>query len=422
LDVCTTTPDGGAITRLFRDSTKAWVDDPGPPTFLKDGSFLLPSERTGWKHLYLFAIDGKLIGPVTSGEWEMRTLHRVDEANQLVYFSGTRDGSLGSHLYRINLDGKNLQRLTPPGGDHRVAVSPKCNLFIDTWSDHRTPTKVRLSRIDGELARTLDTNPVYALEEYQRGQYELLQIKTPDGDTLEASLLKPPNFDPSKRYPVWFMTYGGPHAPTISDSWIGGRVRDEMLAQLGIIVFRCDPRSASGKGAVSTWTAYRQLGVPELKDIETAIRWLTSHSWIDADRVGMSGHSYGGFMTAYALTHSKLFCAGIAGAPVTDWRNYDSIYTERYMNVPQENPEGYNSTSVVKAAKNLHGKLLIIHGMMDDNVHIQNSMQLIDALQKTEKDFEVMVYPKARHGILGKHYQRLTLEFIKRVLKLEERR
>jgi dipeptidyl aminopeptidase/acylaminoacyl peptidase len=269
------------------------------------------------------------------------------------------------------------------------------------------------------LVRTLDTNPVYAREEYRFGQYELVQISTPDGFTLEGSILKPANFDPKRRYPVWFMTYGGPHAPTIHDSWGGGRVMDEALAQMGFVVFRCDPRSASGKGACSTWVAYKKLGLPELEDIETAIRWLNSHSYIDASRIGMSGHSYGGFMTAFALTHSKLFAAGIAGAPVTDWRNYDTIYTERYMNTPQENPDGYNATSVVKAAAKLHGKLLLLHGLMDDNVHVQNTVQLVEELQKANKDFEVMIYPRARHGGFGKHFQQLMVDFMKRTLRPE---
>jgi dipeptidyl aminopeptidase/acylaminoacyl peptidase len=426
LDVCTTSRDAGAVTRLFRETSKAWVDDPGPLTFLKDGSFLMTSARTGWNHLYHYDKAGKLKGAVTAGAWEVTNgafethgLHLVDEANGWVYFTGSRDSALAHNLYRVKLDGSGLERLTTASGDHRVSVSPKGNYFIDTWSDHQTPTQVRLYRTDKTLARTLDTNPMYAREEYRFGKYELVQIKTPDGIILEGSLLKPPTFDPKRKYPVWFMTYAGPHSPTIHDNWAGGRVRDEMLAQLGFVVFRFDPRSASGKGSGSTWTAYRQLGVQELKDIETAIRWLTEQPGIDATRVGMSGHSYGGFMTAYALTHSKLFAAGIAGAPVTDWRNYDSIYTERYMNTPQENPDGYNATSVVKAAKDLHGRLLLVHGLLDDNVHVQNTVQLVEALQRADKDFEVMFYPRARHGIAGKHYQRLMVDFMKRTLKPE---
>jgi dipeptidyl aminopeptidase/acylaminoacyl peptidase len=419
LDFCTAPRAGGTPTRLFREKTKAWVSDPGAPHFLKDGSFLLPSERTGWQHLYHYTKDGKLKRAVTEGEWEVRTLHRVDEKGGWVYFSGTKDSPTGRNLYRIKLDGGGLQRLTPGSGDHNVSISPKANLFVDSHSNHQTPTTVRLYRTDGSPARTLDTNPVYALEEYDLGKLEMVQIKTPDGFVLEGSLLKPPDFSETRCYPVWFSTYGGPHAPVVRDMWGGGRLYDRALANLGFIVFHVDPRSASGKGVCSTWTAYRQLGVQELADIETAIHWLTSRPYIDASRVGMTGHSYGGFMTAYALTHSKLFAAGVAGAPVTDWHNYDSIYTERYMNTPQENPEGYERTSVVKAAAKLHGRLLLIHGIMDDNVHVQNTLQLARALQRADKDFEMMVYPNSRHGIGGRHYQRLVLDFMRRTLKPE---
>ena len=416
LDFCTIGREAGAPTKLFRETTKAWVDDPGAPTFLKDGSFLLLSERSGWKHVYHFDKDGKLIKQVTSGDWEVQTLHLVDEESGWVYFSGTRDSATAHNLYRGKLDGSAVERLTD-GGDHRTVVAPRAKLFVDTYSDQQTPPRVRVCRTDGTPARQVDTNPVYFLDDYRLGTYERMTIKTADGVELEASLLKPANFDPQKKYPVWFMTYGGPHAPTIRDSWNVQRFRDEMLANMGFLVFRCDPRSASNKGVCSTWTAYRQLGVQELKDIETAIKWLTTHSYVDGSRIGMSGHSYGGFMTAYAMTHSKLFAAGIAGAPVTDWRNYDSIYTERYMNTPQENPKGYDASSVVKAARNLHGRLLILHGVMDDNVHVQNSLQLIQALQQADKDFEVMLYPMSRHGIGGKHYQRLMVEFMQRTLK-----
>jgi dipeptidyl-peptidase 4 len=416
LDFCTVSHDGGEPKRLFRETTKAWVDDPGSPTFLKDGSFILPSERTGWKHLYHFDKDGKLEKAITMGPWEVRTLHISDEQEGWIYFSGTRDSPIATNLYRVKLDSSQLERLTHSAGEHHVKLSPKGNLFIDSHSSHTSPAQVHLYRSDGSLGRTLDTNPVSALAEYQFGKLELVQIPAPDGFVLEGSLLKPADFNAQRRYPVWFTTYGGPHAPSVHDSWSPRRANDEVLAHLGFLVFRCDPRSASGKGACSTWTAYRQLGVQELKDIESAIGWLTQQPFVDASRIGMSGHSYGGFLTAYALTHSKLFAAGIAGAPVTDWRNYDSIYTERYMNTPQENPDGYDATSVVKAASNLHGKLLLLHGLMDDNVHLQNSAQLLQALQRADKDFEVMFYPRARHGISGKHYQRLVIDFIRRTL------
>jgi dipeptidyl aminopeptidase/acylaminoacyl peptidase len=216
------------------------------------------------------------------------------------------------------------------------------------------------------------------------------------------------------------MTYGGPHSPTIANRWNDGRKFDHLLAAQGILVFRCDPRSATGRGAVSTWIAYEQLGVQETKDLEQAVDWLAQRPYVDAKRIGMSGYSYGGYLTAYVLTHSKKFCAGIAGAPVTDWRNYDAFYTERFMNTPQENPEGYEKSSVTKAAKNLHGRLLLIHGSMDDNVHVQNTLQLAHELQQHEIPFEMMVYPTSRHGIHGNHFQRLNFDFICRTLLSDE--
>ncbi len=186
---------------------------------------------------------------------------------------------------------------------------------------------------------------------------------------------------------------------------------DQALAREGFVVFRMDPRSASGKGAVSAWTAYKHLGVQELEDIKDAINWLKQKPYVDGSRIGMAGHSYGGYITSYAMTHCDLFAAGIAGAPVTDWRDYDSIYTERYMGLPQDNPEGYNVSSVVKAAGKLHGKLLILHGAIDDNVSLRNTMRLVEALEDANKDFELMIYPSSRHGIFGPHYTQAPARF-----------
>ncbi|OHB75921.1 MAG: hypothetical protein A2Z25_01605 [Planctomycetes bacterium RBG_16_55_9] len=419
LDFNTAPKRGGQATRLFRETTQAWVDVPDSPKFLSDGSFLILSERTGWKHLYLYDKDGKLKHAVTKGQWEVRRLQHVDEENGWVYSTGTRDSHIAENLYRAKLSGGKIRRLTRARGSHRINMSPNGQYFIDTWSSSATPTKVALFGTDRKRIRRLDTNPVYERRQYRFGDYEQFQIETKDGFPLEASLLKPPDFDASRKYPVWFMTYGGPHAPMIRDAWDGGMARDQMLAQMGILVFRCDPRSASGKGACSAWTAYKQLGVQELKDIEEAIEWLKKKPYVDGDRIGMSGHSYGGFMTAYAMTHSKLFAGGIAGAPVTDWRLYDTIYTERYMDIPQNNVEGYQKSSVIEAAKDLHGRLLILHGAIDDNVHVENTYKFIHALQEADKEFELMIYPESRHGVGGTHYRRLTVDFIKRLLKLD---
>jgi dipeptidyl-peptidase-4 len=401
---------------VIRDTTKAWVEDPGEPHFLPDGSFLFPSDRTGWRHLYHYAADGWAIRPVTAGEWEVKEVLRVDGEAREVYFAATKDGHTRSNLYRVKLDGSNPERLSGIPGNHQVSLAPKGPLYIDRYTDSMTPTRVTLAECGKNDVRTLDSNPVHEREEYRFGKFERVTVPRADGFVLNGTLVYPPDFDPKKKYPVWVLTYAGPRTPTVRDAWGGGRVFEQSLATSGIVVFRVDPRSASGKGATSAWACYKQLGVQELKDLEQAVAWLGKNPWVDASRVGISGHSYGGFMAAFALTHSKMFSAGIASGPVTDWRLYDTIYTERYMLTPKENPDGYDRSSVVKAAKNLHGRLLIIHGMMDDNVHVQNSVQLADALQSAGKDFEMMFYPRSRHGIGSPHYLKLQLDFIRRTM------
>jgi dipeptidyl-peptidase-4 len=239
---------------------------------------------------------------------------------------------------------------------------------------------------------------------------------------MEAMLIKPPDFDPSKKYPVFQQTYAGPHAQTVVNRWGGaGAMFNQYLAQLGIVVWACDNRSASGKGAESAWVAYQRLGETELADIEDGLAWLKKQPWVDGTRIGINGWSYGGFMTSYALTHSKSFAMGIAGGSVTDWHLYDSVYTERFMKMPQNNPDGYERTSVVKAARNLSGRLLLLHGLIDDNVHAQNTVQFAYELQRAGKPFELMLYPKSRHGVsdpaLVRHMRLLMVDFINRTLK-----
>jgi len=416
MDVCRVSARGGPITKLFRETTKAWVEMLPAPTFLKDGSFLFTSERTGWKHLYHYAANGTLISPVTSGEWEARELKCVDDKEQWVYVSGTKDSHIAPNLYRAKIDGSAIERLTNEPGSHSTDVSPKSGRFVDSWSSRVSPTKIVVRNADGSVLRTLDTNPVYSIEKYTFGISEQFQITMPDGFVVEASWVKPINFDPAKKYPVWFTTYGGPQAPTIRDAWGGGSAWDQAMADAGFVIFHMDPRPASGKGAVSAWTTYKQLGVQEMKDIVDSIKWLKNQPGIDGSRIGMSGYSFGGYLTAYCMTHSDVFAAGIAGGSPTDWRDYDSIYTERFMGTPQDNPEGYDVTSVNKAAKDLKGRLMILHGLIDDNVHMSNSWKLVKALQDAGKQFELMVYPGNRHGVGGRQYQRFQYDFIVRTL------
>jgi len=238
---------------------------------------------------------------------------------------------------------------------------------------------------------------------------------------MEAMLIKPTDFDAAKKYPVMTFTYGGPHAPQVNDAWGKSTyLWYQLLAQRGVLVWVCDNRTVTGKGAVSTWPLWKEFGKTELADIEDGLGWLKKNPWVDGERVGISGWSYGGFMTLYAMTHSKDFALGIAGGSVTDWHNYDAVYTERFLLTPQENPDGYERSSPLNDADNLHGKLLLVHGAIDDNVHPQNTMQMAYALQKAGKPFELMLYPKSRHGVTDEklvwHMREAMTEFILRNL------
>jgi dipeptidyl-peptidase-4 len=408
--------DGRSKT-VLRETSKAWVEVIDNPRWLKDGSFLWQSERTGYRHIYHYNREGKLIRQVTDGKWEVRSLDGVDEAGGWVYFSSSQFSPLANHAYRVKLDGTQMTRLSQMEGNHNASFNPQFTLYIDYRSDVNTPIQVRLYRADGPLVRVIDENRVEALKRYKLGKPEFLQVKTRDGFPMEAMMIKPPDFDPSKKYPVMCYTYAGPHAQSVRNSW-GGQsyMWHQMLAQRGYIIWICDNRTASGKGVESTWPLYRNFGELELRDLEDGIAWLKSQPFVESARIGIWGWSFGGFMTCYALTHSQSFRIGIAGGSVTDWRLYDTIYTERYMQTPQNNPEGYKKSAPRLAANNLHGKLLLIHGTMDDNVHMQNTIQFAYELEKAGKQFQLILYPKSRHGLsdpyLIKHMRAMMTEFI----------
>jgi dipeptidyl-peptidase-4 len=417
LDVNFADARDGKSTNIIHETSKAWVAINENPIWLKDGSFIWASERSGWEHLYHYAADGKLLRQITDGKWEVSSIQGVDEDNGYIYFTSTEHSPIAGQAYRIKLDGTGMTRLTQTEGAHRVDLSPANNYFIDVWSDLNTPSQVRLFDASGKLVRVIAENKVDALKQYKLGTAELLQVKTRDGFTMEAMMIKPPDFDARKKYPVMSFTYSGPHAPQVRNSW-GSQTYmfHQLLAQKGYIIWICDNRTASGKGLESTWPVYKNFGELELRDLEDGVTWLKNQPYIDGSRVGIWGWSYGGFMTSYALTHSQSFKMGIAGGTVADWRDYDSIYTERYMQTPQNNPEGYKKSSPVNAAKNLHGKLLLIHGAIDDNVHMANTVQFVYELQKAGKQFQLMVYPKSRHGVtdplLLKHMRQMMLDFI----------
>ncbi len=413
LDLCEIDPASGAVRVLFRETSPAWVEAIGEPRELRDGTFLWLSERSGFRHIYHYAADGTLLRPVTSGDWEVRELHGADPAGEWVYFSGLRDSPVEQHAYRVRLAGGEPQRLTEPGASHNASFDPTFRHFLDRFSNITTPTKLHLRASDGTLERVIDDNHVAALDDYVLSTPELLRIPARDGWMLNALILRPPVLEPGRKYPIISETYGGPHAPSVHNRWGGSEhMLDQMLAQRGYICWVCDPRSASGESALSAWQSYQRLGVQETQDLEDGIAWLAQQDYADTSRVSLSGFSYGGYMTAYAMTHSQAFSLGIAGAPPTDWAFYDTIYTERYMRTPANNPAGYKLSSVLEAAGKLHGRLMIVHGTMDDNVHFLNSLQLIERLQQAEKKFDLMIYPDMRHGVHGRHWLELRVDYI----------
>lgn len=413
LDVLVANVTDGTSQKLLRDTTGAWVDNPLDVKFLKDGSFLFFSERTGWRHLYRVSRDGQTITPVTSGEWEVRDLLGLSADESHAFVMGTKDSPIAENLYRISLgspDGAAI-RLTPDNGGHMVSLAPGGKQFIDSHSSITQPIRIALRNDQGVEVRVINERNDVPDTKYRFGTVEFRDVPMSDGTTTKAIFVLPPQFDASKRYPVWIRTYGGPHSPSVKDLW-SSRLVDHALANLGIVVMTFDPRSASGYSAKSAWLCYRNLGTEETKDLISVCDWLGQQTWVDASRIGMSGHSYGGYFTSYAMTHCDKLCAGIAGAPVTDWANYDTIYTERFMSTPEDNPDGYRNASVVANASRLHGRLLVLHGLKDDNVHPENTIQLVHALQEANKQFDLMLFPTARHSIFGDHYQELLWNFI----------
>ena len=413
----------GESSRVLREDAGPWVNGHGAPHFLSEGSdggFLWFSERTGFKHLYRYDAAGELAGALTEGSFEVRRLHAVDEEAEAAYASGTYRSSLGADTLRVALDGSGVTLLSEAPGTHQANFpeGPDVEHYVAVSHDLDNPPQMNLRRAaDGAALRDIGGGDVPALAPFEISPPELLKVPTADGTELEAMMVRPHGFDSSRAYPAWVHVYGGPHAPQVRNSWPGTRgMWFQYLAQQGIVVLVVDNRIASGKGVESTWPVYGNFGEQELSDLVEAVDWLGERDFVDASRIGVDGWSFGGYMTLTALTKSDRFRAGIAGGSVVDWRDYDSVYTERYMSTPDENPSGYKKSSVREAAGNLSGDLLLIHGTMDDNVHLQNTVQFVHDLQKAGKPFELMVYPKSRHGVrdddLALHLRETMARFI----------
>lgn len=406
LDLLFIDGNSGAAKVVFNEKDKAYVDVTDNLTFLKDNSFVWTSEKDGFNHIYIYDNTGKLKNQVTKGNWEVTAYYGLDEKTKTVFYQSTENGSINRDVYRIGLDGKNKVRLTSQTGTNAATFSPNFQYFIDAFSSTTQPPVYTLNEAkSGKQIQVIENNEALSnkLKAYNLPSKEFFVLKTAKGNELNAWIMKPKDFDPSKKYPVFMYQYSGPGSQQVNNDWNSA---DDfwfmMLTQKGYIVACVDGRGTGFKGAAFKKCTQKELGKYEVEDQIDAAKVIGSYPYVDASRIGIWGWSYGGFMASNCIMKgADVFKMAIAVAPVTNWRFYDSIYTERYMQTPQENPNGYDENSPINHVDKLKGKFLLIHGSGDDNVHLQNSMQMMEALIQANKQFDSQIYPDKNHGIYG---------------------
>jgi dipeptidyl-peptidase 4 len=394
-------PSSGDFTKIYNESRKTWVGFYEDIYVMKNGSgFIVRSYRNDWENLYYYAWDGKLISQLTNFDFIVTRIDRVDEDLKAVYFSATGLETTDIHAFRVGLDGKNLLKITNGEGMHSISISPKGTYFIDTWNSISSPGSIIVYNKNGKLLKDIYKFEQSVFDPSKNSKAEMVKIMTSDGlFNMPAIITYPLNFDPSKKYPVVFAIYGGPEYKyrNVSNKWQGSN--PSWYSQNGIITFTVDHRGSGLFGKKGLDFIYRCLGKWDILDYEDAVKWLRTKPFVDSTRMGITGSSYGGYMTCLALTKGAGYWThGFASSSVTDWRLYDNVYTERYMDTPQDNPEGYKDGSTLTFAKSYKGKLYLTHGDMDDNVHMQNSIYLISRLEDEGKVFQFMLYPGGRHG------------------------
>ena len=431
LELIETTLTNGTQRTLVTETSTTWVPLHNDLRFLEDGRFLWSSERSGFEHLYIASEDGSTLTALTQGEWVVDSLLAIDEAAGLAYVSGTRDGATEAHVYAVPLSGGEPRRLTQAPGMHAATFARNASVFVDSWSSDTTLPQIELFKADGTKLATLLVNDVsdathpYAKYRAAHQPTAYGTLTAADGTTpLHYSLIKPAGFDPKKQYPVVVFVYGGPAAQTVTRAWPGrsDSFFNQYLAQQGYVVFSLDNRGTPRRGAAFGGALYGKQGTVEVDDQLRGVAWLKSQAFVDPARIGVYGWSNGGYMTLMLLAkHDEAYACGVAGAPVTDWALYDTHYTERYMDLPKANEAGYREASVFTHVDGIGaGKLLLIHGMADDNVLFTNSTKLMSELQRRGTPFELMTYPGAKHGLRGSdllHRYRLTEDFLGRCLK-----
>ena len=407
LDIYQVNRTDGSKKNIYRETQPTWIslDDDARIKFLSPGKgFILESDKDGWQNLYLHDKNGKEISKITRGNnWGTVILH-VDEKNKIVYFSARQTNSARLDVYKASFDGKKSVRLT--SGNYsfdNISPSPNAKYFIAIRSNLSTAPVMELIDNKGKVVKQIVNTISDNSDDYAIPVSKYVTVKSSDGAfDLPMVVTYPVNFDSTKKYPVWISIYGGPGAGTVYDRWkpVGGLT--QWWAQEGIIQVAMDNRSSGHFGRKGMNYIFKKLGLWEIEDYISCAKWLKAQPWVDGTKIGINGGSYGGYITCMALTYgSEVFTHGIASYSVTDWRLYDSHYTERFMKKPDQNPEGYKQTSVLTYADRLKGVLKIVHGTTDDNVHLQQSLQLIDALENLNKNFELMIYPNQRHGILN---------------------
>ena len=414
---------------LVREESSTWIEPPVDPEWLDDGSLVWRSELpTGRNRLFHIDVGGRVITPVSPEDFHVREFKVRGDGTAVVAIGNASPETIDQHVYRIDTaDPTKLNQITDEPGWHHADTSPDGKWIVDQSSSATQPPVVSVRRVD-QVNRDDRQNRVVGPQQYmiaeskRRVQQSITtplvpEIKTPDGIVLPALLIRPATATDKNPCPVVIEVYGGPQAPSVSNRWLGKRtLYRELLARRGIATLVIDNRSSAGRGSIESWPIHKRVGELEFQDLMVGVEWLKQQPWVDAQRLAIRGWSFGGFLTLYAMTHSDAFVAGIAGGSVTDWREYDAFYTERYMGLPSENAEGYDATAPVQHANEIQGRVLLIHGESDDNVHPAGTMRMAAALQRAGKDFRLMVYPGAAHGITDSqqswHMAQMTDRFL----------
>jgi len=423
LEILLTNAETGESHIIYTEENKYYIDITDHLTFIDEDHFLFTSERDGYNHIYYYNLDGKLLKQLTSGEWDVMELEGYDSKRKQAFFIAAKPSPLNRELLSVSLSG-DMKLLSSGVGSNSAGFSSNFDYYINTFTDANTPPYITVNKYNGKVVRVLEENTdlIEKLKEYGYQERDFFTIPLENDISLNAWRILPDGFDPDKKYPVLMYVYGGPGSQTVQNSWGGGQLWYQMLAQHGIICISVDNRGTGARGEEFKKMTYLQLGKYETIDQIASARYLAGFPWVDDEHIGIFGWSYGGFMSTLCMTKgADIFDVGIAVAPVTNWKYYDNIYTERFMRTPQENPEGYEDNSPINFTDEMQGKYLLVHGTADDNVHVQNTIDLITALVESDKQFEMQLYPNKNHGIYGGntryHLYRQLTDFLLKNLK-----